>query len=91
MSSISEVSETSFDPLSSCPLRSNVYMVGGFAPVRDEVYETDLVVQGTMPAAMAGAFVRVGPNPYYDPLGDYHLFGEGAIVLTEMSFQRGAS
>ncbi len=58
-----------------------MYLRGGYAPVGDEVYETGLHVAGQMPAALAGVFMRVGPNPLFRPLGDYHWFGEPAWVL----------
>ena len=49
------------------------YLSGNFAPVSDEVWASELeVLEGALPAALAGAFVRVGPNPKFLPGGRYH-------------------
>ena len=37
---------------------------GGFRPVADEVYETDLPVRGEIPADLNGRWLRNGPNPH---------------------------
>ena len=40
----------------------------------------DLEVTGEIPAGLAGAFYRNGPNPQFDPRDDYHWFaGDGMI------------
>jgi carotenoid cleavage dioxygenase len=57
----------------------NPYLAGNFAPVADES-DFDLVVTGEIPADLAGAFYRNGPNPQFAPLGDHHWFvGDGMI------------
>ena len=57
----------------------NPYLTGNFAPVTDEL-DVDLAVTGDMPADLAGAFYRNGPNPQFEPRGDYHWFsGDGMI------------
>ena len=49
------------------------YLSNNFAPVSEEVWASELeVLEGALPAALAGAFVRVGPNPKYLPGGRYH-------------------
>jgi carotenoid cleavage dioxygenase-like enzyme len=59
--------------------RVNAYLSGNFAPVRSED-DFDLEVTGQIPAGMRGAFYRNGPNPQFDPRGDYHWFtGDGMI------------
>jgi carotenoid cleavage dioxygenase len=56
------------------------YTQGNFAPVDAESTFTDLLVTGTIPPALAGRYVRTGPNPLTAPDGDYHLFmGTGMI------------
>jgi carotenoid cleavage dioxygenase-like enzyme len=45
---------------------------GNFAPVKEDVLEADLPVEGTLPAALDGAYIRNGPNPYLQPLGGFH-------------------
>ncbi|MEO8813420.1 MAG: carotenoid oxygenase family protein [Caulobacteraceae bacterium] len=57
----------------------NPYLAGNFAPVRGEE-DFDLKVIGEIPTGLAGAFYRNGPNPQFDPGGDYHWFaGDGMI------------
>lgn len=48
------------------------YLSGNFAPVAEERVDQALEVEGELPAALAGAFVRVGPNPRFLPGGRYH-------------------
>jgi carotenoid cleavage dioxygenase len=59
--------------------RIDPYLSGNFAPVADES-DFELKITGEIPAALAGAFYRNGPNPQFTPLGDYHWFtGDGMI------------
>lgn len=55
------------------------YLDKNYAPVHSEVFDTALpVVEGALPLDLNGAFVRVGPNPYFNPTGRYHWFdGDG--------------
>lgn len=47
-------------------------MKGVFGPVAGEVLAADLeVVEGAIPADLAGAFLRVGPNPKLPVEGGY--------------------
>ena len=39
------------------------HLRGNFAPVRDERTAFDLPVQGAIPSALRGRYVRNGPNP----------------------------
>jgi len=58
---------------------SNPYLSGNFAPVASED-DFELEVVGEIPAAIAGAFYRNGPNPQFEPRGHYHWFvGDGMI------------
>ena len=55
---------------------------GNFAPVADELHQMELeVVEGALPAALDGAFLRNGPNPALPATGGYHwwvaLVGRG--------------
>jgi carotenoid cleavage dioxygenase-like enzyme len=57
----------------------NPYLVGNFAPVRSED-DFELKVSGEIPAGLAGAFYRNGPNPQFEPRDAYHWFsGDGMI------------
>jgi carotenoid cleavage dioxygenase len=57
----------------------NPYLSGNFAPVHEEV-DIDLEVTGEIPAELAGAFYRNGPNPQFEPGGDYHWFGGDGMI-----------
>jgi carotenoid cleavage dioxygenase-like enzyme len=57
----------------------NAYLAGNFAPVRSED-DFVLEVAGEIPAGLRGAFYRNGPNPQFEPRGQYHWFsGDGMI------------
>ena len=54
---------------------SNPYLQGNFAPVTVETTAFDLPVKGRIPEALAGRYLRIGPNPIgpVDPK-TYHWF-----------------
>ncbi len=55
------------------------YLSGNFAPITDEA-DFELAVTGEIPADLAGAFYRNGPNPQFPPLGPHHwFFGDGML------------
>ena len=57
----------------------NPFLAGNFAPVRGED-DFELEVAGEIPAELAGAFYRNGPNPQFEPRDAYHWFsGDGMI------------
>ncbi len=67
-------------------LAENPYLAGNFAPVSDERYDAELeVVEGQLPAALNGAFLRNGPNPFLTPNGNYHWFDGGACALKALA------
>ncbi len=59
----------------------NRYLQGNFAPVHIEVTATDLPVSGSIPEALEGRYLRIGPNPAAppDPV-TYHWFGGDGMV-----------
>lgn len=58
----------------------NPYLAGNYAPVREETTADDLQVIGELPLDMDGIYVRTGPNPQFDPIGQYHWFdGDGML------------
>lgn len=60
-------------------VRINPYLSGNFAPVRSED-DFDLVVKGEIPKELKGTLYRTGPNPQFEPRGEYHWFtGDGMI------------
>jgi carotenoid cleavage dioxygenase len=67
------------------PNLDNPYLAGAYAPVRDELFVDDLEVEGRIPAALHGVYMRNGANPAFPPLSRYHLFdGDGMIHAVEL-------
>ncbi len=65
----------------------NRYLVGEYAPVRDELTSTELAVEGQLPAELNGTYLRIGPNPRgsLDP-ATYHWFqGDGMVHAVTLS------
>ena len=62
------------------PQRTNPFLNGNFAPVRDEL-DAELSLTGTWPADLAGALYRNGPNPQFEPRdANHHWFaGDGMV------------
>jgi carotenoid cleavage dioxygenase-like enzyme len=59
---------------------ANPYLEGNYAPVREETEAENLRIIGELPKAMDGMYVRTGPNPQFDPKGQYHWFdGDGML------------
>lgn len=57
----------------------NPFLSGNYAPVRSED-DFELTVTGEIPADLAGALYRTGPNPQFDPQGPHHWFmGDGMV------------
>src|SRR6185436_4669595 len=64
----------------------NPYLVGPYAPTRDELTLTDLDVVGEIPDDLNGVYVRNGPNPQFEPSGRYHWFdGDGMVHAVHFS------
>ena len=61
--------------------RSNPYLAGNFAPLREENDFADLKIAGAMPSELSGTYYRNGPNPQFEPRdANYHWFaGDGMI------------
>ena len=57
------------------------FLSGRFAPIGTEIATDDLEVIGRIPTDLAGAYLRNGPNPEFNPLGSYMypLEGDGMI------------
>ncbi|KAF3886603.1 MULTISPECIES: carotenoid oxygenase family protein [Nostocales] len=60
--------------------RVNPFLSGNFAPVQTEITSSTLQVKGKLPSHLSGIFVRNGPNPQWEPIGQYHWFdGDGML------------
>ncbi len=58
----------------------NPFLSGNFAPIHTEIATENLTIIGQLPAELNGTFFRIGPNPQYSPIGQYHWFdGDGMI------------
>ncbi|KAF5207233.1 9-cis-epoxycarotenoid dioxygenase NCED1 protein [Thalictrum thalictroides] len=57
-----------------------------FAPV-DELPPTKcIIIEGTLPSCLDGAYIRNGPNPQYFPQGSHHLLeGDGMLHCIHIS------
>lgn len=59
---------------------SNPYLAGVHAPMHQELTIENLPVTGTIPAALNGRYLRMGPNPRTPNAAKYHWFaGDGMI------------
>ena len=52
----------------------NKWLQGNYGPVDKEITAKDLAVDGVLPPALDGAFVRNGPNPLHKPVGGHHWY-----------------
>ncbi|MBE7380575.1 MAG: carotenoid oxygenase family protein [Leptolyngbya sp. SIO1E4] len=68
--------------------QANPFLTGNFAPVSKEMTTEPLPVIGEIPGALAGMFVRNGPNPQFPPIGQYHWF-DGDGMVHGVHFQQG--
>lgn len=56
------------------------FLAGPFAPVQQETVLHNLKVTGELPAALAGVYARIGPNPIDPQAKRYHWFvGDGMV------------
>jgi carotenoid cleavage dioxygenase len=56
------------------------YLRGFYRPVSEEREETDLKIEGEIPAGLRGTFLKNGPNQRFAPLGRFHPFdGDGML------------
>ena len=59
---------------------ANPFLTGVHAPMAEELTIEDLPVVGTIPAALDGRYLRIGPNPMAADPEKYHWFvGDGMI------------
>ena len=62
------------------PRRKHPFLTGIHAPMAAELTLTDLVVEGQIPAGLAGCYARIGPNPLRpDPRGHHWFLGDGMV------------
>ncbi|USA40520.1 8'-apo-carotenoid 13,14-cleaving dioxygenase [Pelagerythrobacter marinus] len=60
--------------------QDNPFTQGLHAPMQEELTLEDLPVTGTIPAALDGRYLRIGPNPEHaDPRGHHWFVGDGMV------------
>jgi carotenoid cleavage dioxygenase len=66
-------------------LPENPFLAGNYGPVPDETTSFELTTEGAVPAELNGRYLRIGPNPYAPPQGEYHWFlGDGMVHGVEL-------
>lgn len=70
------------------PFPDHPYLTGFYRPFGAEMDAHDLVVEGALPAGLAGTFYRNGPDPQHPPHPDdrYHVFdGDGMVYAIRIA------
>lgn len=65
------------------------YIEGVFSPLSSESTFADLPVTGDIPRDLNGVYLRNGPNPRFEPKGEYHPF-DGDGMLHSAHFENGS-
>ena len=65
------------------------YITGVFSPLAEESTYSELPVTGTIPPDLNGVYLRNGPNPRFEPKGEYHPF-DGDGMIHSAHFHQGA-
>jgi len=65
------------------------YITGVFSPLAEESTYSELPVTGTLPSDLNGVYLRNGPNPRFEPKGEYHPF-DGDGMIHSAHFHQGA-
>jgi 8'-apo-carotenoid 13,14-cleaving dioxygenase len=61
-------------------VKPNTFLVGLHTPMEEELTIENLQVSGSIPLALDGRYMRIGPNPMEPDHGNYHWFtGDGMI------------
>ncbi len=65
------------------------FLVGAFAPVFDERDDADLKIEGEIPRALHGVFLRNGPNPQFAPDTRYTYPFDGTGMVHGLYLENG--
>jgi carotenoid cleavage dioxygenase len=76
-------------PLRPIDVSTEPCLQGVFAPVIEEVDAPDLPVEGELPPAIEGDYIRNGPNPRFTPLGAYIYPMDGDGMLHRVQIRDG--
>jgi len=64
------------------------FLKENFAPITQEIFEANLKVEGAIPDAVQGIYMRNGPNPQFEPFSYYYPF-DGDGMIHALYFQEG--
>src|SRR4051812_45058462 len=63
----------------------NPYLTGPYAPTDSERATECKEVSGEVPRDLDGSYLRIGPNPKFEPTGRHHWFdGDGMIHAVQI-------
>ncbi|WP_164156400.1 8'-apo-carotenoid 13,14-cleaving dioxygenase [Sandarakinorhabdus rubra] len=79
----------SMDTVAATTGETNPYLLGPYAPVRDEISVESLPVIGTLPSELDGTYMRIGPNPITPPDGSKHHWFAGDGMIHAVRIQDG--
>ena len=71
------------------PFPATPGLTGAYAPLLLEGNIADCVVEGDLPAGIAGSYYRNGPNPQYPPRGHYANWYDGDGMVHAFHFRDG--
>ena len=71
------------------PFPATPGLTGAYAPLLLEGQIADCVVEGDLPAGIAGSYYRNGPNPQYPPRGPYANWYDGDGMVHAFHFRDG--
>ncbi|KAL3651027.1 putative carotenoid cleavage dioxygenase 4, chloroplastic [Castilleja foliolosa] len=89
LNTFDNIINTFIDPPGKPSIDPRYVLSDNFAPM-DELPPTPCqVIEGSLPPALDGAYIRNGPNPQFLPRGPYHLFdGDGMLHAITISSGR---
>ncbi len=64
------------------------FLKNNFTPIKNEIFEKNLVMTGSLPADFSGIYMRNGPNPQFEPFA-YQFPLDGDAMLHALYFEQG--
>lgn len=61
------------------------FFKGVYAPVHNEQLSRRLTVEGCIPDALDGVYMRTGPNPQHEPHGGYTMCAPNVCIACPQS------
>ena len=71
--------------MTASPITTPFHLDGNYRPVTTELTESELPVEGTIPEALNGRYLRNGPNPRPGAPSTHWFYGDGMIHGVELS------